>query len=50
MCILDLSNVLMYEFHYDYTKNKRCNSTLLFTDADNLIMIFKKMSKYYDDT
>ena len=43
MCILDLSNVLMYEFHYDYIKNKRCNSTLLFTDADNLIMIFKKI-------
>ena len=21
MCILDLRKVLMYEFHYDYTKN-----------------------------
>ena len=24
MCILELRKVLMYEFHYDYIKNKYC--------------------------
>ena len=38
MCILDLSNVLMYEFHYDYIKNRyRNNSRLLLNDTDSLM-------------
>ena len=38
MHILDLSKVLMYEFHYDYIKNKYCNnSRLLSTDVDSLM-------------
>ena len=38
MCILELNKVPMYEFHYDYIKNKYGNkSRLLFTDADNLM-------------
>ena len=29
MCILELSKVLMYEFHYDYIKNKYGNNSRL---------------------
>ena len=36
--ILDLRNVLMYEFHYDYIKSKYGNnSRLLFTNTDSFI-------------
>ena len=39
MCILDLSKVLVYEFHYDYIKQKYGNnSRLLFTDVKIIIL------------
>ena len=42
MCILELSKVLMYEFHYDYIKNKYGNnSRLLFADTDSLMYEIK---------
>ena len=38
MCILDLSRVLMFEFHYGCIKHKYGNSSrLLFTDTDSLM-------------
>ena len=30
MCILELNKVLIYEFHYDYIKNKYDNKSKLF--------------------
>ena len=42
MCILELSEVLMYKYYYDYIKNKYDNkSKLLFTDSDSLMYEIK---------
>ena len=47
MCILELNKVLMYEFHYDYIKNKYGNnSRLLFTDTDCLMYEIKTEDVY----
>ena len=49
MCILEFSKVLMYEFHYDYIKNKYGNnSRLLFTDTDSLMDEIKTEDVYKD--
>ena len=38
ICILELRKVLMYEFYYDYIKNKYCNnSRVLFTGTESLM-------------
>ena len=49
MCILELSKVLMYKFHYDYIKTK-CgnNSRLLLTDTDSLMYEIKTEDAYED--
>ena len=38
MCILELSKVQIYEFHYDFIKNKYdSKSKLLFIDTESLM-------------
>ena len=49
MCILELSKVLTYKFHYDYIKNKYDNKLkLLFTDTDSLMYEIKIQDVYED--
>ena len=49
MCILKLSKVSMYKFHYDYIKNKYGNnSRLLFTGTGSLMYEIKTEDVYED--
>ena len=49
ICVLDLSKVLMYKFHYDCIKNKYGNnSRLLFTGTDSLVYEIKTEDVYED--
>ena len=49
MCVLDLGKVLMYEFHYDYIKNKYGNiSRLLFFNTGSLMYEIKAKDAYED--
>ena len=45
--ILDLSKLLMYEFHYKYIKSK-FDAKLLFTDTDSLVYEIKTENVYED--
>ena len=50
LCVLDLSKVLMYKFHYDYVKEKYPgdDSKLLFTDTDSLVYKIRTNDLYRD--
>ena len=49
MCILELNKVSLYEFHYDYIKNKYDNkSKILFTNTDSLMHEIKTEDAYED--
>ena len=48
VCILGLSKVLMYEFHYDYVNKSGNKSRLLFTETDNLMYEIKTEDVYED--
>ena len=44
-CILELSKLLMYKFHYEYVKNK-FDAKLLFADTDSLVYEIKNENVY----
>merc|ERR1711873_293433 len=49
MCILDISKIVMYRFHYDYMMKKFPGAKLLFTDTDSFCYWIPTESNIYED-
>ena len=49
MCILDLSKISMYQFHYDFIMKQYPGATLLFTDTDSFCYNIPTETNIYDD-
>ena len=49
MCILDLSKLVMYRYHYDYIMPKYPGTKLLFTDTDSLCYWIPTEKNIYDE-
>ena len=49
MCILDISKIVMYKFHYDYMMEKFPGTQLLFTDTDSFCYWIPTESNIYED-
>ena len=48
MCIFELSEVLLYQFHYDYIKKHENKSNLILTETDSLKYEIKTEYVYED--
>ena len=49
LCILEISKIIMYEFWYDYVKNKYGNKArLCYTDTDSFVINIKTNDFYKD--
>ena len=49
LCILEISKIIMYEFWYDYVKNKYGNKArLCYTDTDSFVINIKTSNFYKD--
>merc|ERR1712030_93610 len=49
MCVLDISKLVMYEFHYDFIMKKYPGTKLLFTDTDSFCYWIPSETNVYDD-
>ena len=49
MCILDISKLVMYEFHYEFIMPKYPGTKLLFTDTDSFCYWIPSESNIYED-
>ena len=49
LCILEISKIIMYEFWYDFVKNKYGNKArLYYTDTDSFVINIKTNDFYKD--